>query len=104
MRFVFRLTARFQKAIAGILSEDDLIALEMFLITHPEAGDVIQGGKGLRKVRFAAKGHGKRGGARVIYLRVVSSSLIVLADFYPKNAKADLSHSELQQLLKEIEE
>jgi hypothetical protein len=49
------------------LSEADIFELEMLLTVRPEAGDLIPGGRGLRKLRSPAKGHGKRGSARVIY-------------------------------------
>lgn len=104
MKFVFRYTARFLRNAKGILSEDDLIALEVFLAANPNAGDVIQGSGGLRKLRFAAKGHGKRGGARVIYLRIAHPSTIVLSDCYAKNAKTDLSPSETRTLEQEAKE
>lgn len=46
---------------------DSLLALQVELLDRPEAGKVIPGSGGLRKTRVPAKGHGKRGGARVIY-------------------------------------
>ena len=98
MKFVFRYTARFLKSADGIFSEDELLALEIYLAQNPEAGAVIKGGNGLRKMRLSAKGHGTRGGARVIYLRVVNESLIVLADCYAKNRKENLSNSDLRNL------
>ena len=57
----------FEKTATGLLSEADIFELEMLLTVRPEAGDLIPGGRGLRKLRRPAKGHGKRGSARVIY-------------------------------------
>ena len=57
----------FEKTATGLLSEADIFELEMLLTVRPEAGDLIPGGRGLRKLRSPAKGHGKRGSARVIY-------------------------------------
>jgi hypothetical protein len=71
------------------------------LADHPEAGDVIEGTGGLRKIRVAAKGHGKRGGARVIYYYFVSSFKIALLSIDPKNEQGDLTDTE-RQLLKKI--
>ena len=50
-------------------SDEDLRGLQNFLLATPDAGDVISGGSGLRKLRWAVRGRGKRGGARVIYYR-----------------------------------
>ncbi len=57
----------FQKRRKGLLEDDELFALLEWLTVQPGAGKVIPGSGGLRKVRWAVKGHGKRGGARVIY-------------------------------------
>jgi hypothetical protein len=48
-------------------ADDELRALQRFLLVTPTAGDVIRGTGGLRKLRWAGSGRGKRGGARVIY-------------------------------------
>ena len=48
-------------------TDDDLRALQNFLLLSPNAGDLIRGSSGLRKIRWSAQGRGKRGGARVIY-------------------------------------
>ena len=59
---------------------------------------------GLRKLRVAAKGHGKRGGARMIYYWVVARDRILMLDIYAKNEKEDLSAGELKQLRTLIED
>ena len=65
---------------------------------NPLAGDVIEGTGGLRKVRVAAKGRGKRGGARVIYYHVSSAAQIRLLLIYAKGRKDDLSADEKRAL------
>ena len=47
-------------------TDDDLRAFQSFLLVSPDAGDLIRGGSGLRKIRWLAQGRGKRGGARII--------------------------------------
>ncbi len=69
----------------------------------PEAGEVIPGTKGLRKIRIAAHGRGKRGGARVIYYRFVDESRIALLLAYAKNVRDDLDADEKKILVKIIE-
>ena len=87
-------------------SDEDLRSLQNFLLATPDAGDVIPGGSGLRKLRRAAKGRGKRGGARVIYYRHVPKERIYLIFAYAKSAQADLTRDQIEalaQLMKDIE-
>src|SRR4051812_254394 len=69
-----------------------------YLSDRPEAGDVIPGAAGARKLRWAAKGKGKRGGARIIYLYVVIAARIYLLRCYAKNMKTDLTEDEKKEL------
>ncbi len=59
--------APFSKRLNGLLSDEDYAEFQVLLMDQPDAGKVIPKSGGLRKIRCAAKGHGKRGGARVIY-------------------------------------
>jgi hypothetical protein len=63
-------------------------------VSQPNAGDVIQGTGGLRKVRWAAQGRGKRGGSRVIYYHIVAHSQIRMILIYRKGIKDDLTPKE----------
>lgn len=65
--FSFVETIWFTKRMSELLSEEEYSKLQWRLIEFPEAGDVIPGGGGIRKIRVSAKGKGTRGGARVIY-------------------------------------
>ncbi|MEB3899196.1 type II toxin-antitoxin system RelE/ParE family toxin [Pseudomonas putida] len=69
----------------------------------PEAGDLIEGTGGLRKIRVAAKGHGTRGGARVIYYHFVSASQLAMLYIYPKNEEQELSSAKRSALRTIIE-
>jgi len=60
----------FERAAAGLLSEMDVLELELALLANPAVGDLISTGHGLRKVRRPMPGRGKRGGARVIYYHI----------------------------------
>ena len=79
-------------------SDEDLRRLQMFLLATPDAGDVIPGGSGLRKLRWTAQGRGKRGGARVIYYRHVPEERIYLIYAYVKSAQADLTREQIKSL------
>jgi len=82
------------------IGPDGIEAVADYLIEHPEAGAVIAGAGGVRKLRWAAKGKGKRGGARVIYLYVVIAARIYLIRCYVKNVKTDLTAKEKRELHK----
>jgi mRNA-degrading endonuclease RelE of RelBE toxin-antitoxin system len=71
------------------LPDEDLRALQNFLLVSPQAGDLIRGGTGLRKVRWSAHGRGKRGGARVIYYWHVSRHHTYLIYGYVKSKRED---------------
>lgn len=100
---VFEEFAPFTRRVMELLSDDDLARVQVLLLERPDAGRVIPGSGGLRKLRVAAKGRGKRGGARMIYYWVVARDRILMLDIYSKNEKEDLSAGELKQLRALIE-
>jgi hypothetical protein len=55
-------------------------------------------------VRWSAKGRGKRGGARVIYLLLLQPGLIYLFQTYTKGDIADLSPEQKKRLRVAVEE
>ena len=76
------------------------------LMKNPEAGDVIEGTGGLRKVRYAdeKRGKGKRGGLRVIYYWWLSGKQFWLFTVYNKDEMDDLTAAQrktLKELLKQ---
>ena len=94
--------AIFERSAHGLLTGLDVLELELALMLDPAAGQVIPGGRGLRKVRRPLAGRGKRGGARVIYYHLASNHTIYLVFAYAKNQQADLTKNQLQQLVKHI--
>jgi len=89
---------KFKAEATELIGTDGIEALAVYLIDHPDAGDVIPGSGGVRKLRWAAKGKGKRGGARIIYLYVVIAARIFLIRCYAKNVKTDLTADEKKQI------
>lgn len=88
----FVLPPGFEKSWAAMnLGDGELRTLQNLLIEDPEAGDVIQGAGGARKVRIPLDGRGKSGGGRVIYVDVVVRERVYLLMAYPKNVQTDLS-------------
>jgi len=82
-------------------TDQDLRRLQSFLLASPDAGDLIGGGAGLRKLRWAASGRGKRGGARVIYYWHVQKHCIYLIYGYVKSERDDLTPQQIK-LLREL--
>jgi hypothetical protein len=91
-------TTIFTKQAPGLLPENEYRELQSFLIVRPDAGPTISGGGGLRKLRWAAKGHGKSGGVRVIYYWVTAEERVYLIFIYPKNVQDDLTDKQLKAL------
>lgn len=83
------------------LDDDALRRFQIALMENPEAGDLIPGTNGARKVRFAGKNLGKRGGTRVIYLYLADRSSIALLIAYGKKVQDDLT-TEDKRLLKDL--
>ncbi len=100
---IFSESFAFSKRVFEILTEEGLIDLEATLIRDPEAGDVIPGARGLRKIRVASGGKGKRGGSRVIYYWFVTPEKIQLCRIYEKSSQANLSQAEIKQILSELD-
>lgn len=101
--FSFIETAAFTERLAECLTDEAYSELQWFLIGLPDAGDLIVGGGGIRKLRWALPGRGKRGGARVIYYLADARGKILLLDIYAKNEKADLAADELKELKQIVE-
>jgi hypothetical protein len=85
------------------LTDEDLARLQQVLVDDPEAGDVIKGTGGLRKVRFAPPGSGKSGGARVCYAHFPDYGLILLVMAYGKSRTADLTPAQKKAIAKQLE-
>lgn len=82
------------------LSHDDMVALEQSILADPQAGDLVPGTGGLRKIRLGqrAVGRGKRGGVRVYYLDLPRRAVTHLLAIFGKREKTDLSPSERRQI------
>ena len=103
MTLAFLETSIFTKRVTELLSDDELASVQNQLLENPEAGDVIAGSGGLRKLRVRTKGRGKRGGARLIYYRLVERQQIFLLLIYAKNEAEDLT-TEQKRILRAVVE
>ena len=80
----------FTRRIADMEAEESLRALQEELVANPDAGDPIRGMAGLRKIRMALPGRGKRGGARVLCLLFVRAEAVYFVQVYDKADIEDL--------------
>jgi len=85
--FSFIETRLFTKLVVGYFSDEECAALQVALMRDPEAGPVIPGSGGVRKLRWAAPGRGKRGGYRVIYYVRHANGVIRDANDVPEECR-----------------
>lgn len=94
-----------RRAHACGVTEEERAEIVEFLAANPQAGTVITGTGGARKVRFARPGGGKSGGYRVITFYSGSAIPVFLLSMFAKNEKADLTPTErsaLQKVLRQV--
>lgn len=91
MQLTFREVEAFTLSAKGVLSDDELFAVEEDLLKNPEAGDLIPGTGGVRKIRAATGERGKRGGARVLYYYVSHRAVVYFIYVYAKNQASNLT-------------
>ncbi|EMO5081820.1 type II toxin-antitoxin system RelE/ParE family toxin [Pseudomonas aeruginosa] len=100
---IFIETPVFTKRILALVDDETYRKLQEDLTLHPDTGVVIEGTGGVRKIRIAANGHGKRGGARVIYYHFTSASQIAFLLAYDKASQEDLT-ADQKKMLRQIVE
>lgn len=93
-------TPIFSRQAAKLFDEEQKRELINFLAENPLAGDEIPSTGGVRKVRFASSGRGKRGGARVIYYYLDETIPIYALLVYAKNVKTDMNSDEKRAVVK----
>jgi mRNA-degrading endonuclease RelE of RelBE toxin-antitoxin system len=101
--FSFIETKLFTRLVQDYLTDDEYRELQAMLIGHPEAGNVIPGSGGVRKLRWKAVGRGKRGGYRVIYYVKRPRNVIWMLTLYPKNVAENIPADVLRAIRNEVE-
>ena len=96
-------TPMFVRLSADLWSDEDRNGFITFIAANPDAGDVVPGSGGLRKVRWGRAGRGKRGGVRVIYYNRLALGEIWLLLIYGKSVQDNVSAHVLRQIKEEIE-
>jgi mRNA-degrading endonuclease RelE of RelBE toxin-antitoxin system len=100
---IFVETSVFTREIKTLLPDEDYRMLQTALMFRPDAGDIIRGGGGLRKVRWYLPGRGKRGALRVIYYWDSPDTIYMLLP-YKKTDQDDLTPEQLKFLRALVEE
>lgn len=102
MLMIFVETILFTSRILDAMSDDEYAGLQNHLSQHPDAGALIPGAGGVRKVRWAGSGRGKRGGSRLIYYWDCGDRILMLY-VYLKNERENLTEGQ-KKLMREIAE
>ena len=97
-------TSIFARIVDDLLDEESQRLLQLELAANPEKGSLIRGTGGLRKLRWAVGGRGKRGGARLIYYWTVSKDTLLMLYAYPKNVQDDLTPAQRKALAQVVKD
>ena len=96
-------TSTFQRLWPDYWTEEERGELASWLALTPDAGDVVPGSGGVRKVRWTRKGSGKRGGVRVVCFNRLAIGEIWLLLIYAKSVRDNIAAGVLRELKQEIE-
>jgi hypothetical protein len=96
-------TKLFTRLVHEHLSDDEYAALQQTLLADPEAGVVIRGSGGVRKLCRGAGGRGKRGGLRIVYFLRTRQGQIWMLTLYQKNVAESIPAHVLRQIRDEID-
>jgi hypothetical protein len=101
--FSFVETELFSRLVGDCISDEEYRQVQLELIRNPEIGVVIRGSGGVRKLRWRARGRGKRGGCRIIYFVRHSENVFWMLTIYPKNVRDSIPGHLLKKIRQEIE-
>ena len=95
-------TRTYERAIRKLLAEDARMEMETAIVAAPDAAPVIRGTGGIRKLRWAGSGRGKRGGIRAIYFWHAGPGAVYMLTAYAKAARDDLSPADRRALMQVV--
>ena len=93
---------KFTELVQSHLNDEEYAALQWMLLERPDAGAIVPGSGGVRKLRWGLRSKGKRGGIRVIYYWKTADDEIWLLTLYAKNVQENIPAHLLKQIAQEI--
>lgn len=96
-------TPVFTNRVEKLMDDDDYQQLQQSLADNPKQGALLQGGGGIRKVRWVRRGGGKSNGLRIIYYFAERQEQLWMLFIFGKNEMSNLSDSQLVRLRRIIE-
>lgn len=96
-------TSLFTKLVSNYLTENEYMELQLYLMEHPDAGNIFRGTGGIRKLRWWRQGMGKSGGIRTIYYWAKSLHQIYMLTIYSKSEQENIDKATLLKIVKTLE-
>jgi hypothetical protein len=97
--FTFIESSAFERLLPIYLDDDEYAELQQYMMQNSEAGELVRGSSGVRKLRWARPGMGKRGGLRVIYFVRYEPNEFWMLSLYAKAKQENVPGHILKQLL-----
>lgn len=101
--FSFVESMLFSRLLGDYLTDEEYARLQGALIEAPERGALVAGSGGVRKLRWAQPGRGKRGGIRVIYYSKAREGIIWMLTIYAKNEEENIPAHVLRKIKEEFD-
>jgi hypothetical protein len=101
--FSFVESKLFTRLVGDYLTDEEYGELQAALVEAPERGAIVRGSGGVRKLRWAQPGRGKRGGIRVIYYAKTHEGVIWMLTIYAKNEEQNIPAHVLRKIKEELD-